>query len=198
MGKVYRVLDKKLNEDVALKLIKPEITADKETISRFSNELKLARKIAHRNVGKMYELNLVILKCMKKEKEKRFQNAEELLSELDKIEEEIPTTEKVRAHKIIAKDAAKKISWKRVSLTAAVFLLLMIVVAGVYLLTKRESPIDSIAVLPFDSKYADSETEYITDGLTESLIGALSKLPRLKVISRYSVFQYILKKGGEI
>ena len=56
MGKVYRVLDKKLKEEVALKLIKPEIASDKETIERFSNELKLARKIAHRNVGKMYEL----------------------------------------------------------------------------------------------------------------------------------------------
>ena len=56
MGKVYRALDKKLGEEVALKLIKPEISSDKETIQRFSNELKLARKIAHRNVGKMYEL----------------------------------------------------------------------------------------------------------------------------------------------
>jgi serine/threonine protein kinase/tetratricopeptide (TPR) repeat protein len=56
MGKVYRVLDKKLNEEVALKLIKPEIAADKDTIKRFHNELRLARKVAHRNVGKMYEL----------------------------------------------------------------------------------------------------------------------------------------------
>jgi len=56
MGKVYRVLDKKLREEVALKLIKPEIALDKETIERFSNELKLARKIGHRNVGRMYEL----------------------------------------------------------------------------------------------------------------------------------------------
>jgi serine/threonine protein kinase/tetratricopeptide (TPR) repeat protein len=56
MGRVYRVFDKKIDEEVALKLIKPEIAADKETIKRFSNELKLARKIAHRNVCKMYEL----------------------------------------------------------------------------------------------------------------------------------------------
>ena len=56
MGKVYRVLDKKLNEEVALKLIRPEVSSDKQTIERFNNELKLARKIAHRNVGKMYEL----------------------------------------------------------------------------------------------------------------------------------------------
>ena len=56
MGKVYRVLDKELNEEVALKLIKPEIASDKKIIERFKNELKLARKIGHRNVGRMYEL----------------------------------------------------------------------------------------------------------------------------------------------
>jgi len=56
MGKVYRVLDKELKEEVALKLIKPEIATDKKTLERFSNELKLARKISHKNVGRMYEL----------------------------------------------------------------------------------------------------------------------------------------------
>ncbi len=56
MGRVYRVLDKELNEEVALKLIKPEIAKDKKTIERFKNELKVARKISHRNVGRMYEL----------------------------------------------------------------------------------------------------------------------------------------------
>jgi serine/threonine protein kinase/predicted negative regulator of RcsB-dependent stress response len=56
MGKVYRVEDKKIKEEVALKLIKPEIASDKKTIERFSNELKFARKIAHRNVCKMYDL----------------------------------------------------------------------------------------------------------------------------------------------
>jgi serine/threonine protein kinase/Flp pilus assembly protein TadD len=56
MGKVYRVFDKKIEEEVVLKLIKPEVAADEETIKRFSNELKLARKIAHRNVCKMFDL----------------------------------------------------------------------------------------------------------------------------------------------
>jgi len=56
MGKVFRVEDKKIREEVALKIIKPEIAADKKTIERFSNELKFARKIAHRNVCKMYDL----------------------------------------------------------------------------------------------------------------------------------------------
>jgi tetratricopeptide (TPR) repeat protein len=56
MGKVYRVLDKELKEEVALKLIKSDIASDKKTLERFSNELKLARKISHKNVGRMYEL----------------------------------------------------------------------------------------------------------------------------------------------
>jgi serine/threonine-protein kinase len=56
MGKVYRVLDKKLNEEVALKLIKPEIALDKKTVERFSNELKIARKIVPKNVGRMFDL----------------------------------------------------------------------------------------------------------------------------------------------
>ncbi len=56
MGKVYKAIDKKLNEEVALKIIKPEIASDKKTLERFNNELKFARKIAHKNVGRMYEL----------------------------------------------------------------------------------------------------------------------------------------------
>ena len=56
MGSVYRVEDTKIHEEVALKLIRPEIAADKKTIERFSNELKLARKIRHKNVSGMYDL----------------------------------------------------------------------------------------------------------------------------------------------
>jgi tetratricopeptide (TPR) repeat protein/predicted Ser/Thr protein kinase len=57
MGTVYRGLDKKLNEEVALKIIKPEIAADETTIERFRNELKLARKITHKNVCRMFDFH---------------------------------------------------------------------------------------------------------------------------------------------
>ena len=56
MGSVYRVEDKKTKEELALKLIKPEIAADKKTIDRFSNELMLAHKITHKNVCRMHHL----------------------------------------------------------------------------------------------------------------------------------------------
>ena len=57
MGRVYKVLDTAVNEKVALKLIKPEVAADKDTIERFRNELKFARKIRHKNVCQMFDLN---------------------------------------------------------------------------------------------------------------------------------------------
>jgi serine/threonine protein kinase len=56
MGKVYKVLDQEINEKVALKLIKPEIAADRETIERFQNEIKITRRITHKNVCRMYHL----------------------------------------------------------------------------------------------------------------------------------------------
>ena len=56
MGRVYKANDTKIREKIALKLIKPEIAKDKKTIERFSNELKLARKIRHKNVCAMYDL----------------------------------------------------------------------------------------------------------------------------------------------
>jgi serine/threonine protein kinase/Flp pilus assembly protein TadD len=56
MGRVYKVLDTKINEKIAIKLIKPEIAKDKKTIERFSNELRLTRKIRHKNVCGMFDL----------------------------------------------------------------------------------------------------------------------------------------------
>ena len=57
MGRVYKALDTEVNEKVALKLIKPEVALDRETIERFRNELKLARKVRHKNVCQMFDLN---------------------------------------------------------------------------------------------------------------------------------------------
>jgi serine/threonine protein kinase len=57
MGKVLKVFDNKVKEVVALKLLKPEIAAHEEIIERFSKELKFARKIVHKNVGRMYDIN---------------------------------------------------------------------------------------------------------------------------------------------
>jgi serine/threonine protein kinase/Tfp pilus assembly protein PilF len=56
MGSVYRVMDKKINEEVALKLIRPEI-ADEKALERFGDEMKYTRNISHRNVCRMFDLD---------------------------------------------------------------------------------------------------------------------------------------------
>ena len=56
MGKVYKAHDTKIREKIALKLIKPEIAKDKKTIERFNNELRIARRIRHKNVCQMFDL----------------------------------------------------------------------------------------------------------------------------------------------
>jgi len=67
-------------------------------------------------------------------------------------------------------------------------------VVALYLFGGRGQAIDSLAVLPFVNAAADPNTEYLSDGITESLINSLSQLPKLRVMSRSSVFRY---KGRE-
>jgi tetratricopeptide (TPR) repeat protein/tRNA A-37 threonylcarbamoyl transferase component Bud32 len=57
MGTVYKALDTEIEERVAVKLLKPEIASDEKIIKRFKNELKFARKITHKNVCRMHDLN---------------------------------------------------------------------------------------------------------------------------------------------
>jgi TolB-like protein/Tfp pilus assembly protein PilF len=56
----------------------------------------------------------------------------------------------------------------------------------------ERAAIDSLAVLPFLNESADPTTDYLADGITESLINQLSRVASLKVMSRNSVFRYKL------
>ena len=56
MGKVYRVEDTKVEEEIALKILHPEVAFRKKNLERFRMELKLARKIKHKNVCQMFDL----------------------------------------------------------------------------------------------------------------------------------------------
>ncbi len=79
----------------------------------------------------------------------------------------------------------------------AVFVIVASAVALSFYLHGRntESAIESIAVLPFQNRSTETDTEYLSDGLTESLIYRLSQLPNLKVSPTSSVFHY---KGKEM
>lgn len=89
---------------------------------------------------------------------------------------------------------------KPVVIVVAAILLIGIVVAayslgGRFIAPESERAIESVAVLPFENKSATADSEYLSDGLAESLIYRLSQLSNLKVSPRSSVFRY---KGKEI
>jgi serine/threonine-protein kinase len=83
---------------------------------------------------------------------------------------------------------------RRHKLGAAIAIALLIIVSFsvVYFRqpTVAKKPIGSIAVMPFENVSHDQNTEYLSDGVTESLINSLSQLPQIKVIARSSVFRY--------
>ncbi len=55
MGRIYKVQDNKIGEEMAMKVLNPEITSEETTVQRFKNELRLARKITHKNVCRMFD-----------------------------------------------------------------------------------------------------------------------------------------------
>jgi tetratricopeptide (TPR) repeat protein len=57
MGIVYRAYDREIGEEIALKVLHPDIALDQKTVDRFRNEIKLARRITHKNVCRMHELH---------------------------------------------------------------------------------------------------------------------------------------------
>ncbi|TET25767.1 MAG: hypothetical protein E3J76_01025, partial [Candidatus Aminicenantes bacterium] len=146
------------------------------------------------------DLSRLILKCMEKDKEKRHQRAEELLSELTKIE--IPPTKKT----FLKKKPEAEIPKKRFQsfVVPGIIILLVIIIAAGYLffgpILKTKKPKaetismpkwkDSIAVLPFADLSPQKDQEYFCDGMTDDIITKLSGINELKVISRTSVMRY--------
>jgi eukaryotic-like serine/threonine-protein kinase len=83
-----------------------------------------------------------------------------------------------------------------VTVVIVLVLVTAIVAINLYLhVRNREVTIQSIAILPFVNQNNDPNTEYLSDGIPESIINSLSQFPNLRVMSRNSVFHY---KGKEI
>ncbi len=131
------------------------------------------------------ELDRIISKALEKDREVRYQSAKEMLADLRRLKRDTESGQPATA------PPRKRISRLLWAALAATVLLLA---AALYLFMGRGQAIDSLAVLPFVNASADPSTEYLSDGISESLINSLSQLPKLKVMSRSSVFRY---KGRE-
>ncbi len=142
------------------------------------------------------DLSRLILKCMEKEREKRFQSADDLSSELNKIERGIPVAEEVLPEKkpFLLRER-KRISWKPWVIIAALIVIFVVVRVGLQFIGKEEpmplplSELKMLVVLPFEN-LGPTEDDYFADGLTEEITSRLSALHGLGVISRTSALQY--------
>ena len=160
-----------------------------ETIDRIVNSQPEA--IARFNYRLPPELEHIILKCLEKDPERRYQSTREQLIDLKNLKRDIssPTgaSSPVRDHMTHRR--------RRSAMLAGIAVLVILTAIGIYLLAGRGKRPESLAVLPFVRVNPDPSNEYLSDGLTESLINSLSQLPRLIVVSRNSVFHY---KGKDI
>src|SRR5262249_34878813 len=73
---------------------------------------------------------------------------------------------------------------------AVLLAILILGTAGIIYYIYLRRPINSVAILPFANDTGDPNAEYLSDGITESIIRSLSQLPNLKIMSRNAVFRF--------
>jgi serine/threonine protein kinase/Tfp pilus assembly protein PilF len=142
------------------------------------------------------ELEHIINRALEKDRKLRFQTASDLRAGLQRLKRD---TDSSRVSTMVTTSVARRGLLRRwPGLLAAAVLAMMLMLLGLNVAGWRDrlfrsgnpGRIESIAVLPFVNVSADSKTEYLSDGITESLINTLSQLPNLEVKSRSSVFRY--------
>ncbi|HEX2059432.1 MAG TPA: protein kinase, partial [Thermoanaerobaculia bacterium] len=138
-----------------------------------------------------YELARVISRCLEKNREERFQSARDLSFALRAI-----GTSTALSFEAPADRKRRWLIWSAVALMAVIALSSFLMVRDVDVqVSPRENgnvrrPVRSIAILPFINATGDREAEYLSDGVTETLINTLAQVPDLRVMSRTSVFHY--------
>ncbi len=166
------------------------------------------------------ELQRIVRKLWQKDVDKRYQTTKDLLIDLEEIKEELKLQNKLEQTTASNRKEAKTQilaattvdvahttssaeyvvseikSHKRGFAIGLIVLLFASIGLGYWYFTGRSTKqIESIAVLPFINQSGNADNEYLSDGMTETLINSLSQLPNIAVKARSSVFSY---KGKEI
>jgi serine/threonine protein kinase/Flp pilus assembly protein TadD len=135
------------------------------------------------------EFERIVAKALNKKRALRYQAMKEFADDLRQIRQRLEfETELQRIH-ISSGDFAADSSGELLSRDAATRILPKPATAAPRRARTRKA-IDSLAVLPLVNSRADAETEYLADGITEGIINSLSKLPKLRVVPRSTVFRY--------
>jgi serine/threonine-protein kinase len=142
------------------------------------------------------QLELIISKALEKDRDLRYRTASDLRADLQRLKRDTDSAKAMPYSTGQASRQKLRRNWPHfawVSTLAVLLLLLGLNVGGLrdrVFSGSSQTRIESIAVLPFANLSNDPKTEYLSDGITESLINSLSQLPNLAVMSRNTVFRY--------